>query len=232
MLGLGLLLDGQAAGGAAAWSPADLAERLLVWWKADAGVTEDEIGVTSWADQSGNGRTLLQATDLRKPTLSPGALNGLPSILFDGLDDALETVSGASYPQPVGFWILGKTVNAAGLERIFGVTNGNQVVRNFSNAWACYLGTELVGPTIASDTWYTFGAMLDGASSELQLNEGTPSTGNVGAADSGNILTLGDDGFSSFPMNGEVVELLMVDAPTATDKTNILAYLKTRGGHY
>ncbi|NOK58821.1 MAG: hypothetical protein GFH27_549301n151 [Chloroflexi bacterium AL-W] len=62
---------------------------LGLWLKADAGVTLDGAAVISWADQSGNGRDASQSTGAHQPTLVPNALNGLPALRFDGVEDFL-----------------------------------------------------------------------------------------------------------------------------------------------
>lgn len=61
---------------------------LLVWFKADTGVTVDGTGshVVRWADQSGNANdaTQIVAPHLQ-PTLVTNALNGLPVLRFEGI---------------------------------------------------------------------------------------------------------------------------------------------------
>lgn len=49
----------------------------------------DAIG--TWNDLSGNGRTLTASTDAKRPTLETNAINGLPGVKFDGVDDGLLT---------------------------------------------------------------------------------------------------------------------------------------------
>ena len=61
-----------------------------VWARADLGVTAGSGNVVSaWADQSGNRNDLLQATAGRQPVWTPNALNGLPTLVFDGSNDVL-----------------------------------------------------------------------------------------------------------------------------------------------
>jgi hypothetical protein len=60
--------------------------RLLLWLRADAGVTADGSGLVSqWADQSGNGNHAVQADPGYQPTLVAGSLNGQPTLHFAGL---------------------------------------------------------------------------------------------------------------------------------------------------
>ena len=62
---------------------------LWQWLKADAGITKDGSDlVSSWADQSGNGRDMTQATGANQPTwTAASSFDGLlPTLDFDGND--------------------------------------------------------------------------------------------------------------------------------------------------
>lgn len=72
------------------WLPSNAATSLAGWWKADAGVTAGQNGaVSAWADQSGNANNAVQATGGSQPVRVTGAVNSLPAIEFDGVDDFL-----------------------------------------------------------------------------------------------------------------------------------------------
>lgn len=75
-------------------SPDEFAN-LWGWWQADAGITKDGSDlVSNWADQSGNGRDLVQATGANQPTWIDAQQNGLPSIDFDGTASFMQVSSG------------------------------------------------------------------------------------------------------------------------------------------
>jgi len=61
---------------------------LLMWFKADAGVTVDGSGtnVSQWADQSGNGYLAVQplTTPADRPDLVTNGINGQAALHFDG----------------------------------------------------------------------------------------------------------------------------------------------------
>ena len=79
---------------------------LTLWVRADAGVTAGAEGVVSaWADQSGNGNDFRQADPNLQPRRVAEAVNGLPALRFDGVDDALTL---ATAPLP----LAGKSVFA------------------------------------------------------------------------------------------------------------------------
>lgn len=84
---------------------------LAGWWDADDSSTITvSTGVSSWADKSGNGRTLVQTTENNQPTRVLNSLNGKAVISFDGVNDTL----GASFTlsQPCQHFVVFK-YNAA-----------------------------------------------------------------------------------------------------------------------
>jgi hypothetical protein len=65
------------------------ANGLALWLRADAGTVLNGSGVSQWADQSGNNRLASQGTGASQPLLVSGAVNGLPVVRFDGVNDHL-----------------------------------------------------------------------------------------------------------------------------------------------
>ena len=63
---VGELLAGTSVNNPFLFSPSDLAG-LVAWYQLGTGITNTGAGVSKWADQSGNGRDLLQATDANRP---------------------------------------------------------------------------------------------------------------------------------------------------------------------
>ena len=64
-------------------------EDLKLWLMADKGVELNGSSVTLWQDQSGNGADAEQGSAANQPTLDENAINGLPALSFDGVDDFL-----------------------------------------------------------------------------------------------------------------------------------------------
>lgn len=78
--------------GLATFLPTDLAG--LTQW-LDAGRMfglAPGASVACWRDVSGNARDYAQATTAKRPTLQANIKNGLPGVLFDGVDDYLDGV--------------------------------------------------------------------------------------------------------------------------------------------
>jgi len=55
---------------------------MLLWLRADQGITENSGTISSWQDQSGFGNNAAQPTGTLQPKIATAALNGLPAIDF------------------------------------------------------------------------------------------------------------------------------------------------------
>lgn len=66
---------------------------LQGWWKANDLVLANNDPVSSWADASGNTRTMLQATGANQPLFKTAIYNGLPTVRYDGTNDTLALAS-------------------------------------------------------------------------------------------------------------------------------------------
>lgn len=69
----------KAGGGGVSGSP-------YAWYKADDLSLNDNDSVSSWADASGNGHTLVNVAPATQPTYKTGIQNSLPAVLFDGTE--------------------------------------------------------------------------------------------------------------------------------------------------
>ena len=77
--------------------PAPPTNGLVLWLKADAGVTTNGDGtVSAWADQSGNGNNALQAASAAAPSLVIDAKTGRPAVQFNGTGTYLAAASAPS----------------------------------------------------------------------------------------------------------------------------------------
>jgi len=84
-----LWLTGALATEAPAQPPKD---GLLLWLKADTGITVDDSGrVKEWGDQSGQGWNVTQEAPDRRPALAVSAIDGKPAIQFESANTVLST---------------------------------------------------------------------------------------------------------------------------------------------
>jgi len=85
-----------SASSAALWTPAEITTR--VWYDAaDAStITASSGDVSAWADKSGNGNTLTQATTSRPATTGAYTINGLNVLTFDNSSGSVYQALGNS----------------------------------------------------------------------------------------------------------------------------------------
>jgi hypothetical protein len=60
-------------------------DSLKLWLKADVGIKGNDV--SGWEDQSGNKANAEQATAKSQPILEKDSVNGMPAVVFDGVDD-------------------------------------------------------------------------------------------------------------------------------------------------
>jgi hypothetical protein len=63
---------------------------LMLWLRADKGITSSSNLVSRWADQSPSHLDAAQATTSLQPVISSTGINGHPAVVFDGVDDFLQ----------------------------------------------------------------------------------------------------------------------------------------------
>ncbi|MCC7518713.1 MAG: fibronectin type III domain-containing protein [Verrucomicrobiae bacterium] len=99
---------------------------LLMWLKADVGVTNGSPFM--WADQSGNGNNATQSGNNQKPSLIENAINGKPAIRFAGVngDDSLQLPSGFSnFTAGVSAFVVARPTENRKWARFLDLGNGH-----------------------------------------------------------------------------------------------------------
>jgi hypothetical protein len=159
-----------------------LALQPAAWYRFNSGVTVTGSGVSQWNDASGNGRNLTQGTDANRPPLQASG-----AILFDGAAQFLRTAS-FTINQPGTVYWLAKQVSWVASEKLFdGFTPGGRWIVQQKAAGASPQLTIFAGTEVATNSDLVIGsygvvcAVYNGASSVLQINSGTPVTGDAGA---------------------------------------------------
>jgi len=89
------------------WTPAHLEMGLALWLDADDSgtITLNGTDVAAWADKSGNGYDMEQATAADQPAYVTGALNGKPVIRTDGADRLDNITSSLFRNVSVATWV-------------------------------------------------------------------------------------------------------------------------------
>jgi Chitobiase/beta-hexosaminidase C-terminal domain/Concanavalin A-like lectin/glucanases superfamily len=218
---------------------------LITWLRADAGVTYSSGQVSLWSDQSGNGNNAGQGTSAIQPTLTTGAVNGLPAISFNGTSQFLQFGSGfANFTSGASIFVV---INPA-------TTGTYQTWLEFGNASSNYFGVEGIN-TAGAAAFYVYngtsGSSVTATSaltaSQYQLTEsiyngsntGTVYTNGVQKGSSTSLLTapnasrtsnyLGQFGGGSAYFHGQIAEILVYNtALSASQRAGVESYIYSK----
>lgn len=198
----------------------------VAWYRYGIGITSAGGLVSAWADQSGNGNDLVQATGTNQP-----ALQADNSILFDGVDNQMEATF--TLNQPCTFYLLLKQVTWALSDVIF---DGSAAQTQLTQT-ATTPGLKLVpgasfpqNNSLTLDAYGVVTAIFNGASSLLQINNGSPSTENTTANNPGG-FSIGANRTMAAASNIQVKEIILFPvAHDAATRTTVITYLATVGG--
>lgn len=199
------------------FSPLSLTN-LRGWWRSDMGITI-ATGVSAWADQSGQGNTLVQGTGANQPTLTAGQINGRPALVFDGVNDSL-AVSFA-LTQPTTVFIVFSQISWTNFDMVFdgGAVSNDMSLQQAtaSPGLAIRAGgaAAALNNNLAVGTFGLVTSIFDGASSLIQVNSTAATTGNPGT-NAGAGLRVGVRGAGGANFGNISVAEIIVMAATAT----------------
>ena len=217
---------GEIVGGGGEYLPSDNPTSLIAWFRMGVGITESGGFASVWADQSGNGNDLSQATGTKQPAYSAGVLT------FDGIDNFMKC-SAFTLNQPIQVSILAKQVSFTNDDYFCDGNTTDSTVIIFQSVSspniACWAGP----PVAATNTNMTLGSFFavssvcNGASTSIKVGTTTVTTGTTGAANAGG-FTLGSNGggtgkFCDF----EIKECIVRNVDDATIRADDHAYLQT-----
>ena len=213
------------------FSPKNGGGTFKIWLKSDTGVSFDGSSLVSvWADQSGNGNDVVQATGSKQPLLIATQLDGKPSIRFDGIDDLLKAID-FSWAQPITLYMVFRRIAFGNNDLLFfGKTSGSiQEYSPPSNSLRLSAGTSLNYDSVWVIGTAMIGTMIyNGVTSVFQKNDVAEFTGDVGAGDLDG-ASIGAHPGGSLWSNTEYFEIIGYGGAHTTDqRTRIKAYLATR----
>lgn len=198
-------------------------------------ITVTCLNVTAWADQSGNGRHLTQATAANRPYYSRnGGQDGKPVIKFDGVNDYLKT---AAFPinQPSHYVIAYKARQTEDYDAIVdGITPGtrNVVYTSLSGTTGMfgYAGNSAQFPNTYTDrAWSITDVVFNGASSKIGLNGGQQVVADAGPSGSSGVFLGGRYDSAYFP-ELDVVGLMVASKElTASERANTVRHFSDTG---
>lgn len=232
----GLDVAGRRQFGAHVFAPPDIAS-LEFWYRAGSGVTPNGGTPTlaaSWADQSGNGRTQLQATEAAQPTIvtSDAAFNSHPVLSFSGYQ-FMQAVFGVTLPQPLTVFACGTITNQT-YGTMFDGTGLRTLLRRLNATWSVYGGTtELFSGNVADSSPHVFAVVFNGASTSCYVDSTAVSvmSGDAGADGMAGLTVQSDPSGAVYPGQGKAAELFGYSgALTAAQIAQCMRYLGTKYG--
>ena len=212
---------------AASYLPSDNPTSLIAWFRMGVGVTSSGGFASAWADQSGLGHDLLQATGTNQP-----AYDGSAILTFDGVDNFMKCVAFTlNQPEQVSALLnqVSWTLNDA-------LWDGNSVLgmllsqNDLTPRLLLYAGTVSIRDANAAvGTFHAITALYNGVSpaSSLKVDANAATTGSSGANNASG-FTLGVRGsVDSLFSNIAVKEIIIRNVDDATIRADDHAYLQT-----
>jgi hypothetical protein len=218
---------------------------LVLWLKADTGISKDGSAVYAWADQSGANNNVSQYTDAAKrPTLVTDAASGRPAVEFAGGNQSLNT--------------LGLVLSGTTAFTTFEVLKFNSVPANtYQYAWwngqdsiAGGYGSSVSGlslklrmawgssdkavtfaDALALQQWYRMSSRYQGTTHQAWMNGSyIGQSSKYGSNFIGGFFSLGNFGPSSTKgLFGDIGEVLIYNrALTDTERASVDTYLTAR----
>jgi hypothetical protein len=208
----------------------------LAWWvrSDDPGITID-VGVSMWPDKSGNGVNVANATGAAQPVLVPGAIDGRPEVLFDGVNDTLMAAWARAAPgtQPFYVWMVYRQVTWSSGDCLIGDISGTGFVHQQA-VGATPTVTQFCG---AQANLNTAAVLMTYVRSESFFNNATPAsyhkigatqvnTGNPGNAVGGGTLALASIGAAGTNCAniGLAEAFIFLGEPTVGQRAELDAY--------
>jgi hypothetical protein len=212
---------------------------LMLWLRADAGVTLTAGGVGIWRNQAESGDQATQTVDEAQPTLSEAGINGRPAIDFDGLNDFLGLPAGAGdFSAGLTVFVVAEQDTAAGYNAFLEFSNGSEIDDISVGRWQDNLHYEvtlnwLVGPpaTLGEPQLAT---LVHGSEGSIQLrHNGTTTAAGLFALPANVERQMNFIGRSLYLENqafdGRIGEILVYDYGMFPEElSQVESYLKER----
>ncbi len=226
-------------------NPLPVTQGLQLWLRADAGVSANTAGlVSTWVDHSGNFNNASQTDPTALPLLHANAVNQLPALQFDGVNDFLEIPHVATLGitgDITTLWVV-KFDDFATYRTVWAKTASNQprpndyyllpntgIPRLLRSSAAGGSADGLEAPP--AGTFITGGYEVTGTTAVHYLDGRDIGGGEItaGVFVAPFSLRLGTRGDFVTKMKGEIAEILIYSAALSdTDRSKVTDYLKTK----
>lgn len=154
----------------------DQIQNLAAWYRFNTGITQAGGFASAWADQSGNGRNLVQASGANQPSVNPDG-----SLLFNGTSQTMRVLF--TLPQPATVCVLAKPISWTSQDRLWSGAGGaswprvQQTASNSTVQYANTSGTAAVAYT--NNVYSVFLGVANNTASIISINN-TERTGGSG----------------------------------------------------
>lgn len=231
--------------GAAPSSPA--ATGLQFWFKADTGVTDAGGGaVSNWADQSGNGRDLVQAVGAQRPVITTGPMGALASTAIIALDATNHNMSWSGSAFNLAGLFIVMSMDAWTLNNIiFDTSSGSLVIKQSAvTPQIRIFGTGpfvtvvgIIGGTgqnlftfIDSNNYLGAGSFIYATLDEFYASLIRSNSGAIEAVGSNTSITIGNNGLAAAVNFAEIIGYSTMSAATELQTLQYLAQRYRPGG--
>jgi hypothetical protein len=235
-------------GGAAPFDPSTITG-LNLWLKADSLALSDGAAVSAWADSSGHGYAVTQATGANQPIYKSAIANGKPVLRFNGTTQRLESSTAGVIPSGTTAYTVFIVCALAATSSVYvpfatGPSASFATSMLFFNNTAQWTQRQVnaaSGNVDVSDSISVVVGAFDvltgdwnGSNIHLWRNGSFKGiSGITTILNLGNYVSIGMDGPDGylFPYNGDIAEVLVYNsALSTTDRQNVETYLRTKYG--
>lgn len=223
-------------GGAAAFSPTDIAG-LQLWLDASqiTGLNDGDA-VATWADASGNANDVTQGTASKRPTYQTSEINGKPCVRFDGVDDFLRCTTFSQAQALTVLCVSKYTETSARTRRMFDGATSRVLIGQQGGTDLLFFAGSLA-PTYTGYTlpwpWRYYTGIFNGASSQQFVNGASIGTANPGGQSLID-LVVGCGFYLGSPTEfwlGDIAELIIYDSSLSAGNLALLhAYIASKYG--
>lgn len=227
---------GDAASGGGAWSPLNLLG--LEWWlDASDLATITAVGgqVESWADKSGNGRSVVNTSgNNSRPDTGVVTVNGLNALRLTS--NSVETLLTAGetpvFSQPYQLFLVCVPTASVDGSRSLGGRGASYPMLWGSTNWTLFagaVGSSSIASNQTSGNLFVSG-LFNGASSKIWVNSNAPQTVDPGAASLSGLCINGSPAGAGFHMDASFCEIIVCSADNTANMDDLKAYINTKWG--
>jgi hypothetical protein len=214
------------------WSP--LALKPTLWLRSDKGITLNASAVSAWADQSGTGNNYSQGTGAKQPTFVPVALNGLPALRFDDVEDGLVADVGPNInarPFTVAV-VWTPNAQAGAFQRTLSGATNNWLIGKWSGYSAQFSGTGFVSDTVqlAPNGAALLSICTGVTGATAYFSNGADITQTSTHVGDPGILAIGARPVVQNVASCDTYEVVVAGQMSSSDRLALQAYVRTRYG--